>query len=188
MSGRNSRRARSAIYARQGRARDTEKITLYSGVYRIENKKTGMIYIGQSRNLSSRIQDHGRLLKAGKHTNKGMQKDFTMGHRFEWDVLEYTYPQNLFACEQAYINHFSDKAFLYNSYRTMSHYALDNQAQLLQGKITIVEREEKPIDTPMIVFSQAFWDHVKTQTLRVMAQLAIVCLIILAVIFIATSL
>jgi len=47
-----------------------------SGVYKIQNKVTGFIYIGCSQNIEKRFQQHTRKLLAGKHQNRHLQRSF----------------------------------------------------------------------------------------------------------------
>ena len=43
------------------------------GVYRIRNIVSGTYYIGSSENVYRRFESHRRALRAGKHTNRGLQ-------------------------------------------------------------------------------------------------------------------
>lgn len=60
----------------------------YSGIYKITNLTNGKIYIGQSRRVYIRKQEHFNALRTGKHPNKQMQKDFNAHHRFMWSLIE----------------------------------------------------------------------------------------------------
>lgn len=61
------------------------------GVYVILNKISGRRYIGSSRRVISRINSHISNLKASRHRNKELQKDFNnMGlEAFSFSVLAY---------------------------------------------------------------------------------------------------
>jgi group I intron endonuclease len=53
------------------------KLTTESGIYRIMNTVTRMVYIGKtSDNIRTRISNHKGLLKKGKHPNKLLQRDW----------------------------------------------------------------------------------------------------------------
>jgi hypothetical protein len=47
-----------------------------AGIYKITNKKTGVVYIGCSTQIPRRWRDHNRHLKKNKHDNKVLQKDY----------------------------------------------------------------------------------------------------------------
>lgn len=47
-----------------------------ASVYLIENKATGKVYVGVSKNFKRRIYQHLYLLKKGTHPNKDMQTDY----------------------------------------------------------------------------------------------------------------
>lgn len=59
----------------------------YAGVYKIENKHNGKVYIGSSENVEKRMADHLSNLLHGTHHCKEMQKDFDDKHRMVTDVL-----------------------------------------------------------------------------------------------------
>ena len=61
-----------------------------SGIYRIRNTTTGKVYIGQSKNIEKRIEQHDKKLYNGTHSNKEMQKDYDKGHRFVYELVEET--------------------------------------------------------------------------------------------------
>lgn len=48
-----------------------------AGIYLITNTITGSQYVGQSRFLKKRIQDHFNLLEAGRHPNSKLQRSFS---------------------------------------------------------------------------------------------------------------
>lgn len=88
-------------------------VTGKSGVYEIRNKDNGRIYIGQSRNIVSRIDRHKRDLIQGNHKSKLLQSDFNTIHNkrvldlictssletimdvFEFSVIHYCPPSQL---------------------------------------------------------------------------------------------
>lgn len=49
---------------------------IYSGIYCIENTQTGKRYIGQSKDIISRLNRHRNELKRGKHRNVLLQNSF----------------------------------------------------------------------------------------------------------------
>lgn len=61
-----------------------------SGIYKIQNKLNGKIYIGSSKNITKRIQRHKRILKSGDHHNVYLQRSYNKyGDIFEFYILEY---------------------------------------------------------------------------------------------------
>ena len=86
-----------------------------SGIYKITNKRTGKSYIGQSQDIQKRLNQHKNELNRGDHHNPGLQRDFNMGDRFDFEVIEYT--PYLDEREKAYINHFNTFHNGYNETR-----------------------------------------------------------------------
>ncbi len=56
--------------------RKLNKIGPWAGIYKITNRKTGWIYIGQSKNTEARVAHHKELLLKGRHPTTKMQQDF----------------------------------------------------------------------------------------------------------------
>lgn len=90
-------------------------------IYKIENKITKKIYIGQTdrKYIGDRIGKHKYSLKNGKHKNKLMQKDFDLYgfESFEVSVLEELSDYDLANKRERYfIDYFggSGSEFLYN--------------------------------------------------------------------------
>lgn len=61
-----------------------------SGIYAIYNKKSGKVYIGQTKDLDRRKQDHFRSLQKGKHHNKYLQRAYNTdgAENFFFVILE----------------------------------------------------------------------------------------------------
>lgn len=62
----------------------------FSGIYKITNNINGKIYVGQSKNVWRRREQHFMALYRGRHENTEMQKDWkaTRGRGFRFDVIE----------------------------------------------------------------------------------------------------
>lgn len=60
-----------------------------SGIYRITNNVDGMVYIGQSKNLASRLAGHRSLLASRSHPNRRLQDAWNLHGReaFSFDVV-----------------------------------------------------------------------------------------------------
>ena len=60
-----------------------------SGIYKITNFIKNKVYIGQSKNVYKRCQQHFIALRRGYHENKEMQEDWNNDNRgFRFDVIE----------------------------------------------------------------------------------------------------
>lgn len=60
-----------------------------TGIYKIINTSNGKIYIGQSKDIEQRIEQHSRALEKGTHENKFMQKDYNIfSSAFVFEVVE----------------------------------------------------------------------------------------------------
>lgn len=91
----------------------------YAGVYKIENKHNGKVYIGSSENVERRLAAHQSNLLRGTHHCKEMQKDFNDKHRFVTDVLyiEVIHNHRSLACDAQRRIHHMERKFMkeYNS-------------------------------------------------------------------------
>lgn len=89
-----------------------------SGVYKIEHKPSGRVYIGSSRDVFSRIKKHKEALHYGRHTNKHLLNAFTKygENSFLYDVVSLCSKDDLLTEEQNMIDHFRswEPAFGFN--------------------------------------------------------------------------
>jgi len=62
-----------------------------SGIYKIEERKTGKVYIGSSSLLDYRKRNHFNLLRKNKHKNIYLQSSYNKygEENFMWDILQY---------------------------------------------------------------------------------------------------
>lgn len=97
------------------------------GIYKIENKVNGKVYIGSSANLSRRLYEHRRLLRNGVHRNAHLQSAWIQygEESFDLRVIELTAVDALFY-ERKWIAAFrsAERDFGYNI-------AVDTQANQL---------------------------------------------------------
>ena len=78
-----------------------------SGIYKITNLKNSKVYIGQSQNIFKRKLQHFTALRAHRHENTKMQKDWnTDSHGFRWDVVEYCSLDKLNEREKYWIDYY----------------------------------------------------------------------------------
>lgn len=61
-----------------------------SGIYKIVNKATGEVYIGQSSNLTDRWKGHRSLLRNGRHKSHKLQAEWDRlgASAFKFEVIE----------------------------------------------------------------------------------------------------
>lgn len=86
------------------------------GIYYIQNKVTGQVYLGQTSRLKDRSGEHFYLLRKGCHFNKHLQNSFNKYGEaaFEFNVIEYCDPEFLSEYESAYIDMFNLKKYGFN--------------------------------------------------------------------------
>ncbi len=77
-----------------------------SGVYKIVNKYNDKCYIGSTKNLYRRIEEHRRNLRSNKHYNLNLQSSWNKygENTFEFIILEYLPVDKLFSAEQQYLD------------------------------------------------------------------------------------
>lgn len=87
----------------------------YSGVYKITNTNTGLVYIGSSGNIKKRWKEHKGYLNLEKHANGHLQNSWNKHGEevFKFEVLEKVPKEDIKNVEQEYLNR-SDFTKLYN--------------------------------------------------------------------------
>ena len=77
-----------------------------AGIYQIRALHSGEIYIGSTRNLKQREQDHFRFLRYGKHKNPKLQNSYNKYGRenFVFEVLMTCAPENCLTHEQEHFD------------------------------------------------------------------------------------
>lgn len=62
--------------------------TDYIGIYKIRNKATALCYVGQSRRVKKRVNDHFAMLRRNIHPNYRLQADFNRDgeESFDWEL------------------------------------------------------------------------------------------------------
>lgn len=95
------------------------------------NTVNGMKYIGCSGSYSKRQKDHLNSLKANKHNIQKMQKDYNLGHGFEFTVLEIENNKKIaFGIETKYIRKFKNKIYNINECTEFQSYNTHIPAKL----------------------------------------------------------
>ena len=96
-----------------------ETLFAVAGVYKIENTETGQVYIGQTKDISTRWNDHENMLKNGTHYSKKMQRSYDLAKDkdiFTFTVLEeVTDEKRRKIREQYYIEKYNS---IYNGYNS----------------------------------------------------------------------
>lgn len=87
-----------------------------SGVYLLYNTENGMGYVGCTKNLNRRKQEHFVLLDKGEHHNPYLQHAYNKYGRdaFAYCVLEYCVESDLYKTEQKWIDKFISEERAYN--------------------------------------------------------------------------
>lgn len=96
------------------------------GIYKIENLITGKIYIGKSKNIKSRLNQHKQALNKNNHINMILQNDWNEygENNFKFDVLKYTNNnKKLLYYESYYADKYSSEG-LYNVGKLYNHNAI----------------------------------------------------------------
>lgn len=90
-----------------------------SGIYAIQHKESGKLYVGSSVNMQKRLYEHRRLLNLGRHGNQHLQSAWNLygSDLFEMYVLQVVKDKaQLYAIERTYIHKFKsfEREFGYN--------------------------------------------------------------------------
>lgn len=81
------------------------------GIYKIENKINGKIYIGQSIDINNRLRHHKTALKGNYHPNRHLQYSFNKygEDNFIFEIIDICEIDELDALERLYINKYECK-------------------------------------------------------------------------------
>jgi len=84
-----------------------------SGIYYIENKLNGKVYIGSAVNLYNRFKKHRSLLNRNMHANQYLQNSWNKNGEinFTFSIIEYVDKHNLLKREQYHIDNFNGTLF-----------------------------------------------------------------------------
>ena len=106
-----------------------------SGIYRLYNTITGDCYIGQSKDIAKRIQEHKNLLRSNKHTYRDGQPSLLQKawnkygeESFRFEIIEKCSIEELDDFEQFWIQYFRC-----NHSKTNSGYNLTNGGRNFDG-------------------------------------------------------
>lgn len=86
------------------------------GVYKIQNKIDGKLYIGSSKDIERRKKEHLCRLRQNNHDNQYLQNAYNKygKENFIFEIIELCDTENQYDLEQKWINLYKDKNILYN--------------------------------------------------------------------------
>ncbi len=86
------------------------------GIYKIENMKNKMCYIGASEDIYKRLYDHRKMLEKNSHPNKSLQEDWNNdgSFSFNFEIVEICNFEKLDNLEISYIKKAKSKGLSYN--------------------------------------------------------------------------
>lgn len=88
-----------------------------SGIYRIRNRRTAKVYVGQTTRFDRRFRRHRYELVKGIHSNTYLQRA-VLKHGIDsivFEIIEEVSAEHLTPREQYWINHYKDLGLLYNT-------------------------------------------------------------------------
>ena len=118
------------------------------GIYKIENTKSGKIYIGCSSCIDRRFKQHVKCLKGNYHRNKHLQQSFNKDgiKSFIFSIIEECSIDNLLELETYYILKFNSfkRDIGYNILIDSSHSRLGvKHSDETKNKISLIQKGKK---------------------------------------------
>lgn len=120
------------------------------GVYCIQNKITGKMYIGSSRNIQDRLNKHFTALRNHLPESPNLQKDWDLysEDNFEGFILILCEPENLLKWEQFYLNTNTGQ---YNTFKQadgsiMPDVVKEKISKSMKGKQNRIKKDAKNIN------------------------------------------
>lgn len=89
-------------------------IAKLNGVYFLRHVKTGAFYIGSTKDLFGRYQDHTELLRKGNHYSQRLQSLYNEDPRLQYDTFIVETRLDAFELEQQLINEHAGSPFMLN--------------------------------------------------------------------------
>lgn len=79
-----------------------------AGIYKIQHKESGRIYIGSSVDYKLRLRKHLEILRRGQHCNSALQNAFNAYGKeaFEFKLILVCDPENLLMYEQCFMDYY----------------------------------------------------------------------------------
>lgn len=117
-----------------------------SGIYIIQNKVNGNIYIGSTSNFSKRKNRHFRYLRTGKHENKHLQHAFNKYGENAFDFIIIKRTKELLQEEQKLLNEHFGKPTCYNICGTAGSPSVKGRVKTDEWKARIAQSVQKFYD------------------------------------------
>ncbi|NFF77676.1 hypothetical protein FCV38_11955 [Clostridium sporogenes] len=137
------------------------------GIYKIEQLSTNKLYIGSSKNIESRWQEHIRVLKNNKHHSWKLQRAWNRSKKesnFKFEIIEEVEnKKDLFSCEQYWLD-------FYKSYNDNNFNVLTEAGATPKG-IDFKKLEKKD---QLYIKKQEF-DSVRKELLNITKEYNICC-------------
>ncbi len=111
------------------------------GVYKIQNLRDGMRYVGASRQIEKRWTQHDVALRNGTHLNLSLQKEFSMfgSEIFQYSVLELSSEELLFEAEKRWIRFYSPYVYNVNKHSKESLIHTRSNATLIERNLVRIK-------------------------------------------------
>lgn len=94
------------------------------GIYKIQNKQNGKVYIGKSKNIMQRWSIHEQMLEQNNHHSIKLQEDFNNSNGlqdFSFEILEICDSKDLTEKEKFYIKKFNSIEDGYNMFGSVEN-------------------------------------------------------------------
>lgn len=153
------------------------------GIYKIENKFNGMLYIGSAINIKQRFRQHKSDLKLNKHHSIHLQRAWNKHweHLFEFSVIEYIEDKTkLIEKEQFWINITKcyDRNFGYNMSALAYSQLGMKRSEKTKAKLSLSNKGRKTSEETKLKISLIHKGKVTSKETKVkmsMARLGITC-------------
>ncbi len=138
-----------------------------SGIYKITNVITQIVYIGKSKNVVQRKNAHFSALKLNKHNNQHLQNSYNKHGKdnFTFEVLEYCNIEDLAFKELHYLSLYKNN---YNIIQTIDN--RQNFPQIMKDKMKLSKISKgltKSIYSKNLTTGEIIkWDSVKESSLK----------------------
>ncbi len=126
-----------------------------SGIYQIRNLVTDSVYIGLSKNIKTRWEQHKSLLNSNSYSGSLLQRDWNIlgSENFSFEIIELCSEDILFEREKYWINTKREcDAMLYNDFSgiALDKYRSKNYAKVIpvSEKIKSYSSNKKKMNPP----------------------------------------
>ena len=142
---------------------------MIAGIYKIENIQNNKKYLGSSKDVKSRLENHKTTLKRGKHHNAHLQSAWNKygEHSFTFEIIDYCEEKHKFDLEQNEIDKY-DFTTLYNINNRVDKINQNGRKKdllLLDLKGNLVEYFESGLSLSLFLYNSMVlnWKGVNTK-------------------------